>query len=169
MSGLDPQRWRKGDKISARTLNQTVDRVIDLTGGAAAPADAKGVGAAGLIQQFEVKSVEADYLTCRTVTSAGVGTVDVPVAKPYLLRNAIVSRTVSGAVITYTYTNTQERVATKTPDTETQVVVPRYEATDRIFAARAVGGATGVKDANKNPVRWLDLNLDARAWAKKAS
>lgn len=162
MSGLDPQRWRKGDKISARTLNQTVDRVIDLAGGAAAPADAKGAGAAGLIQQFEVKSVEADYLTCRTVTSAGVGTVDVLVAKPYLLRNAIVSR--NG--ITYSYASTQERTATKSPDTETQVVVPVYVAGDRIFAARAVGGATGVKDGTR-PVRWLDMNIDARAWAKK--
>lgn len=165
-------RWRKGDKISAKRLNETVDRVTAISEGAAPPADARGVAQGpGAIQQFEIKEVKGDYVLCFAITSAGTGTGEIPIAKPYLLRQALISR--NG--VTYTYqtvfegsTAIVERVATKTPDTETQRVVPQYVAGDRIFASKLINGGTGVTDIDAKPVRFIDLNLDARAWAKKA-
>jgi len=164
-------RWRKGDKLSAKRLNETVDRFTAISEGAAGPADASGVAQGpGAIQHFEIKEVKGDYVLCYAVTSAGTGTTEIPVAKPYLLRQALTSR--NG--ITYTYqtafegsTAIVERVATKSPDTETQRVVPQYVAGDRIFASKLINGGTGVKDVGNKPARFIDLNLDGRAWAKK--
>lgn len=165
-------RWRKGDKISAKRLNETVDRVTAISEGAAGPADARGVAQGpGAIQHFEIKEVKGDYVLCYAVTSVGTGTVEIPVAKPYLHRQSLTSR--NG--IAYTYqtafegsTAIVERVATKSPNTETQRVVPQYVSGDRIFASKLINGGTGVKDIDDKPVRFIDLNLDGRAWAKKA-
>ncbi|MGH9892755.1 MAG: hypothetical protein ACREA0_12350 [bacterium] len=165
-------RWRKGDKLSAKRLNETVDRITEISEGAATPADARGVAQGpGAIQHFEIKEVKGDYVLCFAITSAGTGTSQIPVAKPYLLRQALTSR--NG--ITYTYQTAfegsvaiVERVATKSPDTETQRVVPQYVKGDRIFASKLINGGTGVKDIDNKPVRFIDLNLDGRAWAKKA-
>jgi hypothetical protein len=88
------------------------------------------------------------------------------VAKPYLLRNSIESR--DG--LTFSYTDTDERTATDddSGDTEDQVVVPAYATGDLIVVTRM---NTGVfrDDDREEPVLLQDLNVDARAWAKKAT
>lgn len=165
-------RWRKKDPITAKRLNETVDRVTAISEGAASPADARGVAQGpGAIQQFEIKEVLGDYLLCYAITSAGTGTAEIPVAKPYLHRQSLTSR--NG--IAYTYQTAfegdlaiVERVATGGAGTETQRIVPQYVAGDRIFASKLINGGTGVKDIDNKLVRFIDLNLDGRAWAKKA-
>lgn len=166
------RRWRKGDNISAKRLNETVDRITDISEGAAGPADAAGVAQGpGAIQHLEINEVKGDYLLCYAVSSDGTGTTEIPVAKPYLLRQALTYR--NG--ITYAYQSVLEgtvaiveRVGTNGTDTETQRVVPQYFKGDRIFASKLINGGTGVTDVDDMPVRFIDLNLDGRAWAKKA-
>lgn len=113
--------------------------------------------------QYRVKSVGQDAVTCRTFDGVVEGTDDVVIAKPYLLR-LTPFHTKSRGGITYSYTSNTERVGTDdvSSDTETQVVVPSYVLDDIIYAIKGIGGGTGVSGATL-----VDINADARAWAKK--
>jgi len=119
------------------------------------------VAASGLLQMYRLKSVQGDYITCRTWDGTTEGGSDVYLAKPMKLRNSITAATISGASVTYSYTNTVTRVATISSTDETQVVVPRYLTDDLVFGMTC--NATGVSGKNI-----LDINADGRAWAKQA-
>jgi hypothetical protein len=121
---------------------------------------------AARVQQYRLKSVQGDYLTCRTWDGSTEGGTDVFIAKNYKLRNSITSQVIDGVTVDYTYTTTVERVAEIATAEETQVVVPRYLANDLIYAIAS--NATGVEDAEENPITLIDINADGRAWAKKA-
>lgn len=155
--------WKRGDRLTHGKLNGPVSFINQhLNGVNQARSQAQAPINAGRVKRFRVKSIQGDYITCRTWDGTTEGANDVLIAKPYQLRNSITSRN----SISYSYTNTTERVANDGTDTETQVVVPSYVVDDEIFA---IGKApTGVDDGT-DPITWLDLNLDARAWAKKAS
>ena len=175
MTVRTPTPWRKGDRLSVKRLNETVDGVRDIIGGVALPKGKDGaLTPYPVIQHFEIDTVEKDWLVCFVVNTidnatANVGDVPVNVVKPYLLRGSLATRNGIDYVYNLAVLGYTERTGTRQSDsaTETQVIVPSYSQGDRIFAIRPVFGGTGRFDANGNPIRFLDLNLDARAWAKK--
>lgn len=118
-----------------------------------------------IVRRFKISALgisSADALGCNPYKADGTvdSSISVTIAKPYLVQDIA-----AWNGLTFTYSNTQTRVATRTSDhqTENQVVVPAYVAGDDIWAVRSVLD-TGVPNTD-----WMDLNLDARQWAKSAS
>jgi len=133
----------------------------------------------GVGKSFRVKSVEIDYLICRTWDGRVEGSVDVKVALPPLLQRTPFDGTSAGRDgFTYVYAsgNNIERTSTKTEDdtTEEQEIIPRYVVNDTILAIKTIAGSSGVfqgtdGDGNPiNPIEWMDLNIDDRMWRIKA-
>ena len=169
MSGLQPLRWKRGDKVLASRLNEPVDRLIALAGGVGLPTARPGQKAGVTFQQFAVQSVEGEYLICHSITldangEMAEGTVEIKVAKPYLLRTSITERETSDGVVTYVYASATERTATLDATSETQKITPDYAVGDVILAVRGIVGGTLVKDDDDVPLQWMDLT--PRAWAK---
>lgn len=169
-----PEEFRSGDRLSASRLNGPIRAIYDIVGAVAPPRDSSGSPVNyPQLQQFELRSVQKDYLICRAVvldatSTEIIGTQDVTIAKPYLLRGSISTRGGINYVYNLAVPGFVERTGTRISDsaTETQVVVPSYIQGDRIFAWNRVIGGTGVKDLNNNPVQYLEQE-GARAWAKK--
>lgn len=109
-----------------------------------------------------VVAVFGDYLECRRIwRSAVLGSEAIYVAKPSLLRQSVTSR--DG--VTYVYTDSQTRTASKSGETdESQLVTPTYLVADVIEAvfSRTLTGITQV-DEQRRPL--VDINADGRAWA----
>lgn len=125
------------------------------------------------VDRFQIETIAGDYLVCvrlsgldiATVTIDGVEVEDrVNVARPYLLRTSLESHN----SVTFVYTDDTTRTASASgEDDETQVIVPAYVEEDEILAMRIPDG-TGVITDDDRSVEWVDLNFDARAWAKQA-
>ena len=126
-----------------------------------------------LIRPLVILSVEIDHLITRSYdfATAVVGSVDILVALPWLLRRTPFDL-VTVAGITYTYSTNIQRLADDGTTTETQVIVPNYQGQDSpydgdiIFAASGIQGGTGVTVSGQ-PLSLLDLNVGGRAWARK--
>lgn len=133
-------------------------------------AGGSGVFASGSATQYRVKSVQGDYLTCRTWDGTTEGSDDVYIAKPFKLRHSITSAVLDGATVNYTYAslaNNLDGTRTATPTSgsaETELVVPRWLANDLIYAVQS--NATGVS-VGGNALTMVDINADGRAWVKK--
>lgn len=156
----------KGQKIKARQLSLMADSINRIHGGIRPPLQVVGLAARGanvMIARFVITEVAGDYLVCREFDGTQQGDQNVFVAKPPLLRNSLGSR----ASITYTYANVDERTADNSAETEDQVVVPSYAVDDEIYAVRGLVRGSGVLSdpGGTQKIEWLDLNLDARAWA----
>lgn len=166
MLGALLPRQAPGAPIPARDLNATRTLVEQLAGGVRPP---RQVGAPPLgrqVTRFKITTVGGVYLTCRRWDGENTGVTDVLVARPYLLRTDLTAH--NGVTFTYaTVGGVIERTATSGADNETQVVVPAYAVGDEIFALRGILGGTGAEDGD-DAVEWMDLNLDARAWALQA-
>jgi hypothetical protein len=134
--------------------------VTDDTGGVVSVA----FPAAGGVTQYRLKSVQGDYVTCRTWDGTTEGGTDVYIAKPMKLRNSITSATIDGVSVTYSYTTTVARTATISSVDEDQVIVPRYLADDLIYAISADYTSVSVSGT---PLTKIDINADGRAWAKE--
>ena len=162
------KKWKKGDPVKAAHLNEVVEAIEEEDSKRQKVTPPVRVNpfslAPPISRRFRIKSVQGDYLTCRTWNGVVEGGNDVLVAKNYLLRNSIVSR----GGISYTYTSTTERTANDGADTENQVVVPSYVVNDEIFAIPFQKGGTGAENPSGGYVNYLDINSDGRAWAKKA-
>lgn len=167
------EKWRQGDPLTAEKLDQTRRYINELessaTNGGQVFLLGTDLNALPLkVLRCEVVSLDGDFIVCtRAGADATVGTFNV--AKPYLLRNSITSR--DG--VTYTYTTTEERNATNGPISETHVVTPPYVVGDTLFAIGPIVDGPGVTpvtnaDATVTAYRWLDMNVDGRAWAVKA-
>jgi hypothetical protein len=162
--------WRPGEPVDHRFLNQTNRAVESLRHGVNPPKQLSGKGAATGAAMFQLVSVHGDYVLAAEFDGVTAGTLSIPVAKPWLLRRTPFDGE-SRDGITYTYggSASREGVDDDTSETETQLVVPSYVVGDVLFAIRTLRGTgvtwspvAGVTD----PVLWLDLNIDARAWAK---
>lgn len=169
MSGLQPLRWKRGDKVLASRLNEPIDKLIAF-GGAARPVDRPGQKAGVTFQQFTVQSVEEDFLVCYAITVDAngemvEGTQEIKIAKPYLLRASITQRETSDGVVTYVYASATQRTATLGAESETQKITPDYAVGDVILAVRGIVGGTQVK-VDGVPLQWMDIT--PRAWAKSA-
>lgn len=116
-----------------------------------------------------------DTVLCGIVKD-GPGVVHV--AKPYLLRRTpFDGRRRDG--IDFVYTSNTERRATRndppppqgqTPPTENQRLIPKYVAGDVIAAeTQLLDGDDDLRVTHggaRLPTKWIDQNLDGRAWAK---
>lgn len=116
----------------------------------------------GRVIRLRVKSVGDDYLVCRRWDGTEEDDTDLSVAKPWLLR-----RSTARTGYTYSYSSNTTRVSTKTADstTENQTITPSWLVNDEIWAVSCQTGVT----VSGEDLRYQDLNLDARAWAKVAS
>jgi hypothetical protein len=163
---------KRGERITADDQNEMRTTINRLSRGLALPKQVSRRAQNGAASDrpfiMSVYASKSDYVLCYRVDQSVNPDIDKPlfVAKPYLLRNSINSR--DG--LTFSYTDTDERTATDddSGDTEDQVVVPAYVEGDLIVVARM---NTGVykDDEQEDPVLWQDMNVDARAWAEKAS
>ena len=124
-----------------------------------------------LAKQFKVTAISNDTITCRAWDGTNNGETDIVVAKPYRLRKTpwdgvTVSYDFNGTIysIAYSYLTTsgfrtaQVTVGT-TQTTESQAIIPIYKVGEIIYATEPDGGT------DLASVSWLDLNVDARAWA----
>lgn len=119
------------------------------------------------IKQFRLKSVQDDYLVCRTWDGTTEGETDYNVAKPYDLRRtgwhgvtvtySLESILGASASVSYFYQTGTYRIAN---GTEHQGIRPFY-VPDKTVIYAVKADHTGVEDAPD----WIDLNTDARAWA----
>lgn len=125
-----------------------------------------GAGGGGVTQMI-VTGVNNDHLVCRTFLESVQGATDILVAKNYKLRRTPFDGNTIGG-ITYTYSNALAREATSAscPSLqEIQEVIPTYlVGSDIIYVAQPNGG-TGVT-VGATPVIFIDVNADARAWAR---
>ena len=163
--------WRRGDKLERDKLNQpgkAINRILlDIAG----PRQKESAGRVPppQIRLMKIQSIDDDFLICRTWNGTTLGPTDIKVAKPYMLRKTPFDGE-TRAGITYTYTSVGTRTADDQTETEDQVIVPSYLANDEIIAILGTKGGTNTTDGEEDPkkINWLDLNVDARAWAKEA-
>lgn len=152
---------RAGDQsIPAQEYNDLDTRIKRLEGELFGGAQAGTVPANAVA--FKIATIQGDYLTCNRFQRGSVQmTTNVFVAKPYLLRQSLTAW--NG--LTFTYTDSQNKTASdgSNPD-EDWTVIPEYVSGDIIYCAR-VGNGTGLL-AGSVGIRWVDLNVEGRAWAQ---
>lgn len=128
---------------------------------------AQGGGGSLQVKRFALWTttpVGADYI----IVDDGSGN-QLKIAKPYLLRQTpFDGNTLDG--LTYSYTDGTERNVDDGTDNENQIIVPSYtiKTNGVIYAAKGISGGTGVT-VDDEDLTWLDINVDARAWARKQS
>jgi len=118
-----------------------------------------GSGGAGS-SPFRLKSIQNDYLTCRTWDGTTDGSTDVYVAKPFLLRHALANYS---TISSFTTVNSQQATVIAIADSVTytwRVVLP-YAVNDVIWAHRTTLGDVTV---SSQPVIWED-DAKCRIWA----
>lgn len=129
------------------------------------------VSGGGGAERFRVKSVQGDYVTCRTWDGTTEGGTDIKIAKPPKLRHSVTSESIEGVTISYSYStrsnnNDGQRTASASGASQTEIIMPVYITNDVIFATKPLRG-TGVS-VSGTPLEYLDLNVDGRAWGMVA-
>jgi hypothetical protein len=118
------------------------------------------MAAATPIVRYRIKSIQNNYVTCRTWDGTTEGTTDVLIAKPRKLRHVYGNYP---GLTSLTTVDAQTGTATNGTITETWIVTPAYVVDDDLWAVTVA--ATGVTDGSGNAIVNLDVNDDARAWA----
>lgn len=175
-------KWKRGETITARRLNETVDA---FNRSERAGFDSRmGIGGKKAVTVVEVFD---DYLKCRPLNQTEA-TADLFVAKPWDLRKSprdgVSYADEDGELYTEAWTagETQVRTVTKTSDssTEDQVTTPQYVPRQTISGTVYVGSQLTIE---RMPVEerfnitdsatgytiqleWVDCNRAGRAWAK---
>jgi hypothetical protein len=109
-----------------------------------------------------IDSIANDTLSVKRIDADGDPEGDAfTVAKPWKLRHDADEYPDVSALTT---TNAQEVEVTSGGEDYTWLVTPTYSVGDHIVIGRAW---TGLDDGGTpaEPIRWIDLNVDARAWA----
>ena len=132
--------------IMIRTHTATAGRVFRFIAPIAAPV------------RMRVKTIENDYLVCRTWDGTTEGTTDIPVAKPPDLRHATTWYPGLG-LTSWSTTSAQEADATAGAVTETWAVNIPYGTNTEIKAVQPIGG-TGLVSAPD----WEDTNNAGKKW-----
>lgn len=126
-------------------------------------------GGGGALATYRLKSVQGDYITCRTWDGASDGPVDVLIAKPWRLRESVTALTIYGVAHTYTYAagpdgDNRERInAWPVSQTELELVSPAWVGNELIYAFSGV--YTGAVDGSGHAITNL-MTSDNRQWAK---
>lgn len=174
MSNRIPGRWRKAQPLYARQLNELVDPVREALRGVPLPRQVKPTTGTTVVavRRFVIRSILPEYLVCRPWDGVEEGASDVLVARPFRLRGTETTRTFANGTVTYDgydATGTERTATLPDASTEDQVIVPEYVVGDEIVGSRNIVGGTGVTRTFQGrtlPIDWLDLNIDARAWAE---
>jgi hypothetical protein len=159
--------WNRGDRFSASHLDEVrkaVEQILKSTG---ISSQFIGEKAPIVLRQFKVVSEDGDFLICNAFNADITSDESIFVAKPYLLRRTPFDG-LSRNGIAYIYSTDALRTADDGSDTEVQVIVPSYVAGDVIYAFLGVLAILDVENDDGNTMRFLDANLDGRAWAKQA-
>ena len=126
----------------------------------------------GSVERFRILTggVLGDYLLCETWNGTTGGGVTINIAKPPKLRHSVVTEALAGTTWNYTYSsesgyNDGKRTASDGTNSEKQVVIPLFLIGDEIYATKPTR-KTGVTVSSVE-LEYLDLNVDARAWARK--
>lgn len=130
-----------------------------------------GGGASTPAREYHLKSVQDDYLTCRTWDGTNEGSTDVLIAKDPKNRTSLTTATVYGIVHTYTYqagpdANNKQRTNNDGTNTEMELITPAYIAGDTTICDTiyAIPAKTSLKDPTGKPISLLELR-PARQWA----
>lgn len=130
------------------------------------------VGSAVTIYKIStIPAGKKDYFMAKTWDGTTLGGTEIAIAKRDQQKPSITAVTILGTDITYTYADDNHRTSSDgvNPDQSEEVYEP-YEVdsgnTSGIVYAGRTTNATGVVDADGNPVTWLDLT--PRVWGKYA-
>lgn len=135
------------------------------------------------VTQYIIDTISDDYLICREFVQSGYkdtgssvpdgySTGDqVRVYKPWLLRRSTYAGkqvTIDGTNLSYDHVGAQERRVAigANASIEVQVIVPRYKNGDVIHATTLQN--VNAESGDGVSAMLVDLNTDARAWARKA-
>jgi len=165
--GTPVQKWRAGEPIDHRKLNQVVDQLNAMIKGATPIQQvfpSAGDSPPMTMERLQIVSIGNDYLVCCAFDGVTPVTDSLFfVSKPPELRR---SRE-SWNGLTYVYEDSQTRTATNADEEEEeQVIVPAYVEGDTIFAVTNIVSGTGVLDQDGVDYGYLDMNVAGRAWAK---
>lgn len=168
-----PKRVQRGARvIPAQNLNFPLEALGDLMRSVDGPRQLPTSPKSSLPQarQFKITEIKQDYLVCYPWDGVKQTETPVYVARPYRLRGSETTRVFAGGTVNYSaYNSTYTQRTATLSGSETQVIVPEYVVGDVIAALSNVRGGTGVErslaDGSTLPVTWLDMNVDARAWA----
>lgn len=166
LTGNNPlARWlnKLRDAVAEATITSVLGGRLQRGAGGTQLIIEPGKGGGGTPGEYRIKSVQGDYLTCRSWDGTNEGSTDIYIAKAYRLREALTSE----GGYTYTYeagfdslNRKRKKYPTGTPDDyEYEVVIPRWIADEVI---NCVYSSTSVE------VSGAKLNLilvDNRAWA----
>ncbi len=115
------------------------------------------VGVYGDFRRFTVDAspTQNDYWVCDEINGDAS---NVNIYKPTKLRGSVASESIAGDTVTYSgyTTDKMERTATNSSNSEKQVIIP-YVLTGDVLHAQY--------DVRED--KWNDLNVNARAWARK--
>jgi hypothetical protein len=122
--------------------------VTDNGGGSVSVSFTAGVGT---VKKMTVTTINGDYLVC----SDGTNSFDV--AKWPENRTSLLSETIDGVDIDYSYSSSNQRTADDGTNTQTEVLYRRYVTGDVIFAVLSENGTgvTGVDWVEMSPRVWL--------------
>lgn len=126
-----------------------------------------------ITQCFHIKSINNDYLTCRTWDGSNEGGEDVYVAKDIYFRLSYTSIVIDSTTYTFTsYTNNQ-RTSTSGAVSQVEVVYPRYDVYSTPSAGVTPVGTIWAQTSNytgvtvsDEPVTWIEV-APSRVWIKK--
>lgn len=187
METTRPERIRPGDAIRAAWLQELADSVvrrITIIGGRisrsgnsiAIQIDPIRAGGGGKAHRFLLDGVYADHLVAWPWDGTEVTEPkQFAIAKPFLLQQTPhdgVSRNGYTAGDYNTNATTRTVVRDSDSEEEDQILVPNYiipvgdYTGDEIWAVRAPTGLTYMDGEDERAIEWLDINVDARAWAK---
>lgn len=97
-------------------------------------------GGGGSVQQYKViaNADQGDYILCNTWDGSNLGITNIPIVKPYKLRDSITSETIAGVAHSYTYSTDSYGRKIRTNSwaggSETELITPDYLSGDIIYA-----------------------------------
>jgi len=162
--------WTVGQVITAEALNAPIGKLNEILSGVKPAVQVESApGVSAVVAQVQLTTLARDLNMCKMFVNGVASGAEFPVAKPRALRHLGDTTTVNG--ITYTRVSAQKRTATRGSDSETQVVTPTYFVGAVFYAVGNIENGP-IKALDSNGVlidcEWVDLNTDAREWAKEA-
>lgn len=115
-------------------------------------------------RMFLITAVNGDSLTCVEWDGATQGS-EVEVAKPIRQRTSNTTETVDGTDLTYTYSDSNNRLTSDGTNSQYEVCYPRYVSDDETYSviwAVLSDNGTGVAD-----VDWIEITT--RLWLRKST
>lgn len=118
------------------------------------------------INRYRLDTEAGDFLNCFLLDSAGVdtGSILVIAKTPLLRRTPFDGETFNG--IDYVYTGNSARGATKGAASQNEIVIPPFIDGTSIIHAINVANNTGVEQPVDTQIQLMDINVDARLWAR---